>query len=49
MCVCEYIYSFLVFLFRAAPAGYGSSQAMRQIGATVANLHHSHSNAGSKP
>ena len=28
---------------------YGGSQARRQIGAIAANLHHSHSNAISKP
>ena len=40
----------LVFLlFRATPAAYGSSQARDQIGAAAAGLHHSHSNARSKP
>ena len=37
------------FFFRTAPAAYGSSQARSQIGAVAAGLHHSHSNAGSKP
>ena len=40
-----YIYS----LFRATLATYGGSQARGRIGATAASLHHSHSNAGSKP
>ena len=35
-----------VFLFRAAPAAYRSSQARGWIGAAPAGLHHSHSNAG---
>ena len=35
------------FLFRAAPATYGSSQARDRIGAAAASLHHSHT--GSKP
>ena len=39
----------LLFLFRAAPVAYGSSQARRRIGAATASLHHSHSNARSKP
>ena len=43
-----FIYLFIYFwLSRAAPMAYGSSQARGQIGATAANLHHSHSNAGS--
>ena len=37
------------FVFRAAPAAYGGSQARGRIRATVEGLHHSHSNAGSKP
>ena len=36
-------------LFRAAPVTCGSSQARGQIGATAADLHHSHSNARSEP
>ena len=36
------------FLFRAAPEAYGSSQARGWIGATAANLHHSHCNARSE-
>ena len=35
--------------FRAAPAAYGDSQARGLIRATAAGLHHSHSNARSKP
>ena len=39
-----------VFLFRAAPPGYGSSQARGHIGAAVASLHHGlhHSHARSE-
>ena len=33
----------------AAPAAYGGSQARDLIGAVVAGLHQSHSNAGSEP
>ena len=44
------IYLFIyVFLFRATPAAYGSSQARGQIGATAADLRHSHSNTRSEP
>ena len=35
-------------LFRAAPAAYGSSQARGRIEAVTADLHHSHSTAGSE-
>ena len=42
--VCLFIYLF----FRAAPLAYRASQARRQIGATVASLHHGHSNTRSK-
>ena len=50
----EYQYFFLFFffffgLFRAASMAYGSSQARGGIGATAANLRHSHSNAISEP
>ena len=41
-------FSFL-FLFRAAPVAYGSSQARGQIRAAAASLYHSHSNARSVP
>ena len=37
------------FIFRVTPVAYGSSQARGRMGATAAGLHHSHSNAGSKP
>ena len=40
---------FFFFLFRATPRAYGSSLAWGWIGATVANLCHSHSNSGSEP
>ena len=41
-------YIYIVFcLFRAAPTAYGGSQARSQIGAVVAGLCHSHSNARS--
>ena len=36
-------------LFRAAPEAYGISQARALIRAAAADLHHSHSNAGSEP
>ena len=39
---------FFGFLFTATPAAYGSSQARGQIGAANADVHHSHSNTGSK-
>ena len=41
------LWIFFFFLFRATLTAYGGSQARRQIGATVASLHHSHSNVGS--
>ena len=47
-----FLFCFVLFcfcLFRAAPVAYGSSQARGQIGAIAASLHHSHSNARSKP
>ena len=37
------------FLFTAAPAACGSSQARGQIEGTAAGLHHSHSHARSEP
>ena len=40
--------SFFFCLFRK-PVSYGISQARGQIGAIAAGLHHSHSNARSKP
>ena len=45
--------SFFFFLgggvFLGLPEGYGGSQAKGQIESAAARLHHSHSNAGSKP
>ena len=43
---CLYFYVF-IFFRGAAPAAYGGSQGRGPIGATVAGLHHSHSNEGS--
>ena len=43
------LFYFLKNLFRATPAAHGGSQARGQIGAIASGLHHSHSNAGSKP
>ena len=43
------LYCFVFCIFRAAPTAYGASQARGHIRAEAANLHHSHSNAGSKP
>ena len=45
------LFYFILFtlLFRASPTAYGNSQARGQVQATAAGLHHSHSNAGSKP
>ena len=40
---------FVIDLFRAAPMAYGGFQARGRIGAIAVSLHHSHSNAGSKP
>ena len=46
----EFSFFFFGFcLFRAAPVAYGGSQPRGGIGALAAGLHHSHSNAGSKP
>ena len=42
------IFQFFSFLFRAAPAAYGGSQAKGRIRAVAAGLHHSHSNARSE-
>ena len=39
---------FFSFLFRAAPAAYGSSQARGQVRAAAASLYYSHSNVRSK-
>ena len=40
---------FCHFVFRAAPAAYGGSQARSLIGAIATGLHQSHSNTRSKP
>ena len=45
----ELLLFFIFCLFRATPTAYGSSQAMGQIRAVAAGLHHSHSNARSEP
>ena len=42
------LYFILFCLFRATATAYGGSQAGDQIGATIANLHHSQSNMGSR-
>ena len=42
------LFACLFLLFRAAPAAYGGSWPRSQIGATTADLHHSHSNPRSK-
>ena len=45
-----FFFFFLFFcLFRAAPTAYGGGRARDWIGAVTAGLHHSHSNARSKP
>ena len=47
---CLFCFFWFFFLrFRATPVAYGGSQARGQIRDTAASLHHSHSNAGSKP
>ena len=48
LCISFFLFFFLFCLFRATPAAYGGFQARGWIGA-VAGLHHSHSNARSKP
>ena len=48
--VIVFIFNFFIFLFfRAAPAEHGGSQARCPVGATAADLCHSHSNTGSGP
>ena len=44
-----FFFFYLLSVFRAIPATYGGSQARGPIGATVACLCQSHSNAGSQP
>ena len=46
--LCLFVCLFFAFL-RATPAAHGGSQARAQIGAVATGLHHSHSNARSKP
>ena len=45
------LFYFILFfcLFRAAPEGYGGSQARGGIGTVAAGVYHSHSNSGSEP
>ena len=49
--VCLFVCFCLLFLVfsRAVPMAHRVSQASGLIGAVVASLHHSHSNAGSEP
>ena len=45
-----FVFFFGLFAFsRAAPVAHGGSQARGLIGAVAAELHQSHSNAGSEP
>ena len=46
--ICSPKYIFFCFS-RAPPTAYGGSQARDLIGSVATSLHHSHSNAGSKP
>ena len=48
----SFLFCFVLFCLsfsRAAPTAYGGSQARSLNGAIAADLHHSHSNSGSKP
>ena len=45
----KFLFIYLFLLFRATPVACESSQARGPIRATAASLHHSYSNAGSKP
>ena len=45
----ELVKMIFFFLFRAAPAAYGSFQARGRVGVIVAGLHNSQSNSGSEP
>ena len=53
VCMTYHFISFYLFfgggVFLGLPEGYGGSQAKGQIESAAARLHHSHSNAGSKP
>ena len=44
-----FFFFFFPLLFRATPAAYRSSQVRGPMGATAADLHHSHSRVGSEP
>ena len=46
---CVILVNIFFFIFRAAPTEYGGSQARGPIRVAAAGLHHSHSNAISKP
>ena len=46
---CEIIFFFFLNHSRATPKVYGGSQVRGPIRAAATGLHHSHSNAGSKP
>ena len=43
------LYFLSLLFFRATPAAYGSCQARGGMGAAGVSLHHSYSNAKSKP
>ena len=43
------LFYFCLLSYRATPVAYGGSQAWDLTGAVAAGLHHSHSNARSKP
>ena len=45
----KYLTSLFLFYFYATPVAYGSCQASSWIGVAAAGLHHSHSNARTKP
>ena len=45
----DLIFFFFWSFFRAAPVAPGGSQARGRVGAVAAGIHHSHSNARSKP
>ena len=42
------LFIIIIIIFRVTPAAHGSSQPRGRIGAPAADLHHSHSNTGSK-
>ena len=47
LCHTFILFLLFFFLFRATPVAYGKFPG--QTGASVASLHHTHNNAGSKP